>query len=322
MKSHGEEASHIRVDVPPGVPCEMARTRPPTTSFIRAIEDSRRWGGFVHRPDDIVISTPPKSGTTWMQGIVSSLLWPEGGAPGTRGERSPWVDVRFRPIEGVLDDLESQTHRRFIKTHSPADCVPIFEECTYIAVYRDGRDAMMSWSNHRAKMRPELVDLFNASAAEDGIEPIPQALSGDTDELFDEWEQDQSAITHLASWWPLRSEPFAYFVHYNDLTADLEGEMRRLAERLQIDVPEALWGDVVERCRLDSMRADTASNASLELGFAGGADSFFYKGTNGRWRDVFTPAQLERYDRLVADGLSEDAAAWLEHGSLALGWRP
>ena len=33
--------------------------------------------------------------------------------------------------------------------------------------------------------------------------------------------------------------------------------------------------------------------------FENGADSFFHKGTNGRWRDVLTPAQLDRYDTLV-----------------------
>ena len=50
------------------------------------------------------------------------------------------------------------------------------------------------------------------------------------DELFDQWANDCSSITHLASWWPLRREDFAYFVHYNDLKADLEGEMRQLAD--------------------------------------------------------------------------------------------
>ena len=80
----------------------MGAIRTPTAHHISAIEDSRRWAGFRHRPDDVFISTPPKSGTTWMQGIVSSLLWPDGDAPGHLGERSPWVDVRFRPVADVL----------------------------------------------------------------------------------------------------------------------------------------------------------------------------------------------------------------------------
>ncbi|HYN33912.1 MAG TPA: hypothetical protein VES40_14905 [Ilumatobacteraceae bacterium] len=41
-----------------------------------------------------------------------------------------------------------------------------------------------------------------------------------------------------------------------------------------------------------------------------------------RWRDVLTPAQLDRYDAVVADGLPADAAQWLESGSLTTGSRP
>lgn len=299
----------------------MTTTRPPTREHRNAIEDSRRWERFEHRPDDIFISTPPKSGTTWTQGIVSSLLWPAGDAPGNRNARSPWVDVRFSPVDVMLAEVEAQPHRRFIKTHSPADCTPIFEECKYVTVYRDGRDALMSWANHRTAMRPELVAFLNSTAEADGIEPIAERWSGDMDELFDEWATFASPIDHLASWWPLRHESFVLFMHYNDLKTDIEGEMRRLAAFLEIEVPEEHWPATVERCGLSQMR-DDPDNATLELAFEGGATSFFFQGTNGRWRDVLTPAQLDRYDGLVAKGLPVDAARWLEHGSLGLGERP
>jgi aryl sulfotransferase len=295
--------------------------RPPTRDHRSAIEDSRRWERFEHRPDDMFISTPPKSGTTWTQGIVASLLWPAGDPPGHRNSLSPWVDVRFRPVDVMLAELAAQQHRRFIKTHSPADCTPIFEQCKYVTVYRDGRDALMSWANHRAAMRPELTAFLNSTAEAEGIEPIAERWSGDMDELFDEWVSYCSPIVHLASWWPLRHEPFVYFLHYNDLKADLEGEMRRLAAFLEIDVPEQHWAPAVERCGLEQMR-DDPGNAGMELAFEGGAAAFFFQGTNGRWRDVLTPEQLDRYDRLVADGLPAEAAAWFEQGSLALGERP
>ena len=111
-------------------------------------------------------------------------------------------------------------------------------------------------------------------------------------------------------------------VHYADLLADLEGEMRRIAGFLGIDVPSDRWPGAVDRCRFESMRDEHGSGSLLQSAFEGGESAFFNRGTNGRWREVLTPAQLARHDALVAQHLTPDAASWLEHGSLALGRRP
>ena len=34
---------------------------------------------------------------------------------------SPWLDMQTRRVESMISDLEAQTHRRFIKTHTPLD---------------------------------------------------------------------------------------------------------------------------------------------------------------------------------------------------------
>jgi aryl sulfotransferase len=274
------------------------------------------------RPDDIVISTPPKSGTTWMQGIVYSLLWPRGDGPPFDGI-TPWIDMRLFPIDEVATAVAAQTHRRFLKTHTPADCLAIDDQVSYLVVYRDGRDALVSWGNHRRKMRPELIEAFNASAAEDALDPMDPHLDvDDVDALLDEWLIECSSVRHLASWWPLRDQPNVCFVHYGDLLADLDGEMRRVAAFLELDVPDDAWPAVVDRCRIDEMRTAAAASGRLELAFEGGADSFFNQGTNGRWVGALTDAQLARYLEHVADGLPADAAEWLEHGSLHLGVVP
>ena len=48
-----------------------------------------------------------------------------------------------------------------------------------------------------------------------------------------------------------------------------------------------------------------------------GLDTFFFKGTNGRWRDVLTPAELELYEAAKARCLTPDCAAYLERGRAA-----
>lgn len=286
-----------------------------------ALIDGERWDDFVHRPGDIVIATPAKCGTTWTQAIVASLLWPDGSLPQPVVIVSPWVDGRIEPREAVAKRLEGQEHRRFVKTHTPADGVPWWPTASYIVVLRDGRDAFMSLLNHMAKMKPEIVARVNAEAEAEGGRPL--RWSGDPHEDFPYWlGAEDSAPAYLASWWPRRGEPNMLFVHYNDLKADLEAEMRRIAAFLDVSVPHGLWPAAVERCTFESMKARGNEIGPFEFVFEGGSDSFLYKGTNGRWHDVLTGAELALYAERVSELLSPDAANWLENGSIATGRRP
>jgi len=293
----------------------------PTDDFITIVDDSRRWAAVPTRPDDIVISTPPKSGTTWTQGIVSALLWPDGDAPGSLGDRTTWPDMRTAPIEDVVEKLDGMEHRRFIKTHSPADCVPFDDDLKYVLVYRDGRDAFMSWTNHRTHMLHDVIEVLNENAADDDCTPWHR-YEGDHDLLFDEWTRDCNPIRHLASWWPRRRLPNVLFLHYADMLAEPEQELRRLADFLDIDVSDDQWPGVLDEITIDSMRtAAEDSDNRWETLFAGGAGSFFNQGTNDRWVGVLDDDLLASYDEMTTT-LPGEAAGWLEQGSIAFGRRP
>ena len=288
------------------------------TSFA----DGRRWERFHHRPGDIVIATPSKCGTTWTQTIVASLLFPKGDCPGPVVVVAPWVDGRIEPIEPVAKRLERQEHRRFVKTHTPADGVPFWPTASYIVVIRDGRDAFMSLDNHMRKIRPEVVERINEENASAGNEPLrwTDDVAANFRTFLD--SADANVVTYLASWWPLRERPNVLFVHYNDLKADLDGEMLRIAAFLQIDVPNELWPDVVQRCTFEAMKARPDEIGPFEFVFDGGAQSFIYKGTNGRWRGVLGDEQLDLYAREIAEHLEPKAATWMEQGAIASGIRP
>src|SRR4051812_3332405 len=122
--------------------------------------DSRRWARYASRPDDIVIATYPKSGTTWMQRIVSLLVF-QTTDPLPVMEISIWPDARFLPIDDLFAALEAQTHRRFLKAHLPYDALPIHDTVRYIHVARDGRDAALSYHAHLSKLRDELLQRFD-----------------------------------------------------------------------------------------------------------------------------------------------------------------
>ena len=105
--------------------------------------DSTIWNDVAFRDDDIIISTYAKSGTTWVQQIVSQLLFKgQTGLP--VAEMSPWLDLRVPPKEIKLAEIEKQTHRRFLKTHLPVDALVFSPNDRYIYIGRDGREVVWS----------------------------------------------------------------------------------------------------------------------------------------------------------------------------------
>lgn len=287
------------------------RSRPAEREYRHFIYDSLRWECFEHRPGDIYVCTPPKCGTTWMQMIVASLLYPSGDRPGPVMEISPWIDARFVPLEPMLAGLHAQQHRRSVKTHTPADGIPWYPTGSYIVVGRDGRDAFMSFLNHLRNMRPDVVGELIGSALAEGIELEPPPSLDDVHTFFAEWLEEGSLFQHIASFWARRGEPNACFVHYDDMKRNLEGEMRRVATFLDIEIDEALWPGLVEQCRFASMRASGDDIGPFDEHFVGGSDTFFHKGTTGQWRDVLTPEELDAYDHRATELMPPDAVRWL-----------
>jgi aryl sulfotransferase len=285
------------------------------TPYRSAISDNRRWARFDPRPGDVFVCTPPKCGTTWTQTIVHSLMWPEGDGPVPVMTVGPWLDAEFNPLDEVLARLAAQTHRRQIKTHTPADGIPFFDHSKYIFVARDGRDAFMSFCNHRANMKRDIVASVNERALAEGLPPMPP-WDGDVHGFFAQWVAAGALFHHVLTFWQRRDAPNLLLVHYNDLKADLAGEMRRIADFLELRVPESRWPAVVERCSFAAMKARGDQIGTFHL-FEGGSQSFLFKGSNGRWRDVLTPDELARYAKRVAEVLPAEAADWLEHGRTA-----
>ena len=225
--------------------------------------DSLRWEGFELRPGDIIISSPPKCGTTWTQMICALLILQEPQLPLPLDTLSPWLDMVTRARRDTVADLQAQTHRRFIKTHTPLDGIPHDPTVTYLCVGRDPRDVALSMDRHIDNMD---VDVFLRSreqaAAIDGVElgPLRRQTPRPEGELarFWQWVDDETPSTqigsslrrtmeHVQTFREAANELDVTYLHYDDLKADLEGEMRQLASHLGIDVDERMAA--TGRCR-------------------------------------------------------------------------
>lgn len=274
-----------------------------TRECVDALMDSTVWNDFGYREGDIVIATYPKAGTTWLQQIVAQLIFDGEDVP--VGDLSPWVEFSPHPRGPLLEALEQQRHRRFVKTHLPIDALVFSPAARYIYSVRDGRDVAFSFHHFHSSLPPR-----------PGLDrPDP-----DRRQYFNHWlDRDgypyQSFFTHIQGWWNVRDLPNVLLVHYDRLKADLPGQIRRIARFLSIEINEGRWPRVVEHCSFDYMKRNAEVVAPARAAaMTGGKASFFRSGTSGGWRDVLTDAESAKYEASVAQRLTPECARWLNTG--------
>jgi aryl sulfotransferase len=292
------------------------------------VYDSSRWDGFELRRGDIIISTPPKCGTTWTQMICALLVLQEPELPLPLDKLSPWIDMVTRARTEVFADLAAQTHRRFIKTHTPLDGIPHDPTVTYICVGRDPRDVALSMDRHIDNTDVgAFLDARQRAAAIDGIEldplpPRPPRPNGERDRFW-QWVDDDTPSTHVGSSLRRTVEHLHTFrdaadgldvvcLHYDALRVDLEGQMRELATHLGIEVDEDRWPHLVDAATFQSMRdrADTTVPAGGREHWIDPA-AFFSRGTSGQWHELLDDNDLARYGARVRVLASDDLVEWL-----------
>jgi hypothetical protein len=105
--------------------------------------------------------------------------------------------------------------------------------------------------------------------------------------------------------------PDVILVHYDDLLADLAGQMRWLAALLGTPVPAGQWPGLVKAATFEQMRASAAAQAPDAAGVLKDPAAFFRRGTSGAGRELLMSAELERYHARAAALADPGMLAWL-----------
>ncbi|MCY1022993.1 sulfotransferase domain-containing protein [Pyxidicoccus sp. MSG2] len=223
------------------------------------------------RPGDIYVASAPKTGTTWMQQIVYQVL------TGGRGE--------FEHIYQVAPDLDGLAFKMFakevmdampspriMKTHLYYGMVAPPPDSRVIYVTRNAADAMVSLHHH--------VGLVNGF-----WKPLDAGFIRHSS-MVNHW------LTHLESWWPHRADPNVLHIRYEDMSADLEGNIRKVARFLGVTLEEDRMGDILEKCSFAYMKKHHERfDARTRLFHSGAATKmgFIRKGVVGDSRTALTP---------------------------------
>jgi aryl sulfotransferase len=304
--------------------------RPALRRYRSVVADSSRWEGFTFRADDIVISTPPKCGTTWMQRLVALLVFDGPALPGPMAKVSPWLDMQLASTDDVFSALDAQPYRRFIKTHTPLDGLPFAESVTYVCVGRDPRDVAVSSRHHMQNMDIEqflatraaavgLDDLADLGVNEPGTsEPLDDAAA------LRAWIDVDSEVNlmtlaftvgHLLSFWEARDQPNVALFHYADLLADLPGQLQRLAGVLGYDLDSQRAGELSADASFEAMKAHAEQVVpNADIGLWHSAAGFLHRGMTGQWKEAFTDDDLARYEERLRELAPPDFLRWLHDG--------
>jgi hypothetical protein len=235
----------------------------------------------------------------------------------------------MRPLSDVISDLDVQQHRRFIKSHTPLDGLPFDTRVTYICIARDPRDAALSFDNHMMNLDIDaaLAALEKTNSAETFFERTDMSIPIrplSQHERFWGWMDSSGSpglrafIHHLSTFWQARESSNVVLLHYDDLKRDVEGQMRLLADRLNIAVSKETWPGLARAATFEEMRMranDLVPNATAALWYDN--TRFFNRGTSGQWRGLLTDEDVRRYEARIRQLAEPDLSAWLHRGLIS-----
>jgi aryl sulfotransferase len=290
---------------------------PELVRYVSADEDSARWIGFPFRDGDIVISARSKTGTTWVQMICALMIFQVPELPAPLGRYSPWLDRVIYPRAEVYARLAGQEHRRFIKTHTPLDGIPLDPRATYIVTARHPLDMAVS-------LYHQMGNINRSWQRQRGGRPAPPEPEPERKPLRDwllDWigndagpREDMDSLPgvmwHLSDAWARRGEPNVLLIRYEDLCADLPGHMRWLAGRLGITVPEQAWPGLIRAATFDHMQA----NAEQVVGTSRilkSSVTFFRRGRPGAGREILTDDEIAHYHARAVQLAPRGMLTWL-----------
>ncbi|XP_036619702.1 sulfotransferase 1E1 [Trichosurus vulpecula] len=246
--------------------------------------------GFEARPDDLLISTYPKSGTTWVSEMLD-LIYNNGDVEKCKRDaifnRVPFMELIIPGFVNGIKQLEELKSPRLVKTHLPVELLPSSlwkNDCKMIYVARNAKDVAVSYYYfyQMAKMHPD------PGTWEEFLETF---MTGKA--CFGSW------YDHVKGWWEKKKDYRILYLFYEDMKEDPKRELLKVLKFLEKDLPEEIVNKILYHTSFNIMKQNPATNYTTapEKEMDHSVSPFMRKGISGDWKNQFTVAQYETFEK-------------------------
>ncbi|OWA51243.1 putative Sulfotransferase family cytosolic 1B member 1 [Hypsibius exemplaris] len=255
---------------------------------------------FQASPLDVAVCSVQKSGTTWMDSIISGIL--ADGDPGVYNDGVS-ISIKFpllcfckpnqRPEEWLVNLMKLMPPGRTFNTHLSYDALPASLTASgakKVYIYRNPKDTVVATYYH---------NIF-----------LPRMqFNGDLADVVDSFVKDRFAFgpyfEHLASYWKRRHEDAnIFFCSFEDLKNDFEKTVARLAQYLGKSLTAEQIAVIHRETDFKAAQGNRLLNRSDNDVHAGGIFDlskhlFVRNGSVGQWKKEFTPEMNSKMDAWI-----------------------
>ncbi|VTJ88703.1 Hypothetical predicted protein [Marmota monax] len=249
---------------------------------------------FEAKPDDLLICTYPKAGTTWIQEIVDMIEQDADVEKCQRAiiqHRHPFIEWARPPQPSGVEKANAMPAPRILRTHLPTQLLPpsFWEnDCKFLYVARNAKDCMVSYY-HFQRMNQVLPD------------------PGTWEEYFETFIDGKvgwgSWFDHVKGWWQKKDRYQVLFLFYEDIKKDPKHEIQKVAQFMGKNLDETVLDKIVQETSFEKMKENPMTNRSTvpKSILDQSISPFMRKGTVGDWKNHFTVAQNEKFDEIYRE---------------------
>lgn len=239
-----------------------------------------------YKEGDVFLGTFPKCGTHWGFDVLYMLQ--KGKAEYNIGKISP---LDFDPADAI-DILESP---RVLVSHFYPQHIPqslIDEKCKMVYIYRNPKDATVSMQSFIKRLQIRDLKPYNGTWEHYFELFIAKDLQ------YNSW------FEHVKSWLDFRKthpDIPMLFMSFEDMKQDLRSCVQEMAIFLGAKQDPEFLDEVANKCQFSAMSKAKSSNKDETLYSTDGSNPFYRKGEVGDWKNWFTVAQNEMFDKVFGE---------------------